>query len=399
MAVLAYFLFFAPGSASLSVGNPFSDTGSGTVAPSDDLPTDGTLTNAGTTLAPRFVKITDGPVAQGSVAFDVRIATGSSDAVSLSSTSTSTIQSATTTPDVEVRFIDRASGNVYSYVAHARTLTRISNKTLPGIQKVSWTPSGSHAFAQFLASAGGEEHVNTYSLNPNGGDGFLLENDLAQASVIGSSTLFTLFSGSTGSVGTVSNLDGSAGRTLFSSVLSSLVVHPSSSNLFANNKPSSQIDGYAFEIGRTSGSFSRILGPFRGLSVLPSPNGNSLIYSYTQSGVYQLRVIDTTTRASTALPLATLAEKCAWSADGKSAYCAVPTNLAGNLPDDWYQGATTFTDRIWKIDLTERIATLVLDPGEIGKVNVDAVNLTVDPSEDVLIFTDKHSGALYAYDL
>jgi hypothetical protein len=80
-------------------------------------------------------------------------------------------------------------------------------------------------------------------------------------------------------------------------------------------------------------------------------------------------------------------------------YCAVPTNLQGNLPDDWYQGAITFTDRIWKIDLTERTATLVLDPQQTGKVDVDAVNLTVDSSEDMLIFTDKHSGALYAYDL
>jgi hypothetical protein len=45
------------------------------------------------------------------------------------------------------------------------------------------------------------------------------------------------------------------------------------------------------------------------------------------------------------------------------------------------------------------VATLVLDPKQIGKVNVDAVALTLDPAEDMLIFTDKHSGALYAYDL
>jgi hypothetical protein len=396
LIALGYYLFFAKGSATLSVGNPFSDTGSGSVAPSEDLPTEGTLQNAGTSLAPRFVKITDGPVAQGSVAFDVQIAASGSSDASLSSTSTSATN---TVPDVEVRFLDRASGNVYSYVAHARTLTRISNKTLPGIQRVSWTPDGSHAFAQFLASAGGEEHINTYSLNPNGGVGFLLENDLSQAMVVGSSTLFTLFSGTTGSVGTVSKIDGSSARTLFSSVLSSLVVRPSSGNLYATNKPSSQIDGYAFSINRSTGSFSRILGPFRGLSVLPSSSGDSLLYSYASAGAYQLRVIDISSRASTALPLATLVEKCTWSADGRSAYCAVPTNLQGNLPDDWYQGAITFTDRIWKIDLAERIATLVIDPAEIGKVNVDAVNLTVDPSEDVLIFTDKHTGALYAYDL
>lgn len=387
----------------VSSGNPFSGTASGNVAPGSDLPTEGTLQNAGTELAPQFIKITDGPVSRGSVAMDVQVpntTAPSTDTVSLSASSTasSSATAQTTTPDVEVRFIDRTSGNVYSYLAHARTLTRISNKTLPGIQVASWTADGSRAYAQFLASTNGEEHVSTYALNADGGEGYLLENDLAEAQVAGSSTLFTLFSGSTGSVGTISNADGSNQRTLFSSVLSSLVVHPTAGDLFATNKPSSRLNGYAFDISRTTGSFSRILGPFPGLSVLPSPDGRNLIYSYTANGTYYLRVYNVAAHTSTALPLATLAEKCAW-ADESSVYCAVPTNLQGNQPDDWYQGATIFTDRIWRIDLSQRIATLVLDPKQIGKVDVDAVNLTLDPNQDMLFFTDKHSGALYAYDL
>ena len=392
-----YFLFLAPKGENLTVnsGNPFSGTASGSVTPSSDLPTEGTLQNAGTALAPRFVKITDGPVARGSVAMDIKVPVPAADSTSTSTASTSV----STTPDVEVRFIDRTSGNVYSYVAHARTLTRISNKTLPGIQQASWTADGSRAYAQFVSSTNGEEHVSTYALNASGGDGYLLENDLAQAQVAGTSTLFTLFPGSTGSVGTISRADGSGQRTLFSSVLSSLTVHPTSGDLFATNKPSSSLNGYGFDINRTTGGFSRILGPFPGLSLLPSPDGKNLVYSYTSGGTYYLRLYNVASHTSTALPLATLAEKCVWAAKGQSVYCAVPTNLAGNLPDDWYQGATVFTDRIWRIDLAERVATLVLDPNQIGKVNVDAVALTLDPAEDMLIFTDKHSGALYAYDL
>lgn len=401
-----YFLFFASKGAGLTVdGNPFSGSASGNVAPGSDLPTDGTLQNAGTAIAPRFIKITDGPVARGSVAMDIQIPNPDSmgtAAISLSSTSTasSTPQIVeSSTPDVEVRFIDRTSGNVYSYVAHARTLTRISNKTLPGIQVASWTPDGTRTYAQFLASNSGEEQVNTYALNANGGDGYLLESDLAEAQVAGSSTLFTLLSGSTGSVGTLANADGSNQRTLFSSVLSAITVHPTTGDLFATNKPSSRLNGYAFDISRATGSFSRILGPFAGLSVLPSPDGSNLIYSYTSGGTYSLRLYSVASHTSTALPLATLTEKCAWAADGLSVYCAIPTNLQGNLPDDWYQGATVFTDRIWRISLSDRTATLIVDPSQIGKVNVDAVNLTVDPSEDMLIFMDKHTGALYAYDL
>ncbi|MEO6536426.1 MAG: hypothetical protein ABIT47_01930 [Candidatus Paceibacterota bacterium] len=386
-----YYMFFAPGAATLTVGNPFDNTGAGNATPSSNLPnTDGTLSNAGTELAPRLIKVTDGPVARGTVAVDVQLPVPGTDA---------TASTSSTTPDVEVHFIDRASGNVYAYIAHARTLTRISNKTLPGVQEVSWLSDGSRAYARFLSTSAGGEHIDTYSLDAHSGEGYLLEQDLNQALVVGSSSFFSLLSGTTGSVGTIAHADGTNAKTLFSTLLSSLVVHPTNGNFFATNKPSSSIDGYAFQIDRTSGGFSRILGPFPGLSVLPSPSGTSLLFSYVDAGVVHLRVMDVKNRTSTALPLATFAEKCTWSTDNLSAYCAVPTAMQGNLPDNWYQGATIFTDRIWKIDLTQRLATLVVDPTQVGKVSVDAVSLTTDPGEDILMFTDKHTGALYAYDL
>ena len=73
--------------------------------------------------------------------------------------------------------------------------------------------------------------------------------------------------------------------------------------------------------------------------------------------------------------------------------------MTGNLPDDWYQGATSFTDRIWRIDLTTRLATLVVDPSQAGNVNIDAVNLTIDPNSQVLVFRNKKDSSLWAYSL
>ncbi|MES2225497.1 MAG: hypothetical protein V4480_01675 [Patescibacteria group bacterium] len=402
IAIGIYFLIFSKGAATLSVGNPFGNTGSGTVTPGGDLPsTDEVVSSAGVDIAPRLVKVTDGPIALGMSAIDVQLpgVPTTDTAVNASSTASTTLAKPPTIPDVEGRFIDRASGNVYAYTAHARTLVRISNKTLPGVQRASWTADGTRAYAQFLSSADGSEHVGTYALDATGGSGYLLEQDLVQASVAGSSTLFTLFSGTTGSVGTIAQADGSKSRTLFSSLLSSIIVHPTSGNLYAATKAASEVGGYGFSINRTSGAFTRILGPLQGLSLLPSPSGSEVIYSYISGGVYHLAVLDIASHSATALPVATLSEKCAWAANGLSAYCGVPTGLSGNLPDDWYQGATSFTDRIWKIDLTGRVATLVVDPSQIGAISVDAVALSVDPAEDMLFFTDKRSGALYAYDL
>lgn len=393
----AYYLF--SDDATLVVGDPFGGLGSGNIIPGQDLPTDGVETNAGEDLAPRFVKVTDGPVAAGTVAFGIQIPIENTQTVSVGITGTSTELTPTTEPDVEVRFIDRASGNVYAYVAHERTLSRISNRTLPGVQEASWVADGSRAYVRFLTSSAGTEHIDTYALNANGEGGYLLEQNLDQVSVAGTSTLMTLFSGSTGSVATISRADGSAGSTLFSSLISSLVVQPTNGAFYAHNKASAFIDGYGFQINRTTGAFTRILGPLRGLTLLPNPSGTSLVYSYSEGGVFRLRLLDIGSRTSTALPVATLTEKCVWAANGLSVYCAVPTGMQGVLPDYWYQGAVGFTDRIWKIDIAERVATLVVDPGEVAGISVDAIALTVDPTEDILVFSDKSTGALYVYDL
>jgi hypothetical protein len=98
------------------------------------------------------------------------------------------------------------------------------------------------------------------------------------------------------------------------------------------------------------------------------------------------------------LPVGTLAEKCAWQADETRILCAAPRALSGTLPDAWYQGAVSFSDRIWSIDLEERLAVQLVDPEAFGEP-VDVVGLSLPEDAQVLVFTDKKSGALYLYDL
>lgn len=390
LLVGAYFLFFSKG-ATLSVGNipnPFGS--SGDQVGSALLGPDGQqIQGAGTVVAPRLIRITDIPVAKGAVGLYIP----------------PVIQPASSTiPDVpadtEIRFIERQSGNIYAFRLHDRVLTRVSNRTLPGIQEAFWTSDGSRVFARYLSRmADGLEHVDTYALPADGGEGYFLEQDLAAVAVRATSTVFSLLPSASGSVGSFSNPDGTNVRTLFTSALSRLSAGFSGGDIVAYTKPSSGLDGYAFLVSGGNGSFTRLLGPLRGLSALPSPEGTSVLYSYVDRGRTYLQVLDLASRNATALPLATLAEKCAWERGGRAVYCGVPTTLSGNVPDDWYQGAQSFTDRIWRIDLDTRLATLIVDPVQVADVAIDAVSLALDPESDVLIFTNKKDGTLWAYDL
>lgn len=379
-----YFFFFAGKVPTLSTGTPtFTTAGDQTPI---QTAASGPIQGAGTVVAPRLIRITAGPVAKGSVALPIA-------GTSAGSTTEATL------PDTEVRYVERASGNVYSFLVHGRVLARIGNKTLPGALEVSWLPDGSRAFVRYLSSEGGAEQVSTYALPATGGEGYFLPANLSDLQVIDQNTILTLLSTANGSVASIAPLSGSVSSTLFNSPLSSITVRPSGRDFVATTKGTSFVGGYAFLVSGKTGSFSRILGPHTGLSTLPSPKGDLVLFSYVYKGKLFTSVISVSAHTVTALPVATLAEKCAWSSDSLSLYCGVPTAVTKNLPDSWYQGVDSFSDRLWKIDLSTRLATLITDPSTISGVHVDMDSLTLDSASDVVVFTNKADSSLWAYDL
>lgn len=396
IALAVYFFFFA-NKGTISVGEPTNPFGSaddrdGTLTPVTDagVPVQG----AGTQVAPKFIKITDGPVAYGvaSIYYPPKTTTVGT------TTASSTPQETIITPEEsEVRYIDRQSGNIYSFRMHERTLTRLSNKTLPGIQEAAWLTDGSAAFVRFLEKASdATEHVSTYLLPISGEGGYFLEQDIAEVSTASSSVL-VLLSGSSGSVGSLRDATGRGGKTVFTTTLASLHASFAGATYIATTKASLNLDGYSFIASATG--FTRLLGPLRGLMALPSPNGSSMLYSYVDRGKLYTQVLDVTNRSTTVLPLATLPEKCVWTRNSQTVYCGVPTALVGALPDDWLQGVRPFSDRIWKIDLATREASLIVDPRTVADVDIDAVALSLDSANDVLTFTNRIDGSLWAYDL
>jgi|TARA_R110000824_G_scaffold401771_1_gene615827 hypothetical protein len=346
----------------------------------------GPVQGAGTVVAPRLIRITPGPVAKGSRALPIK------PEVQASSTSPEL-------PDTEIRYVERASGNVYAFRVHDRVLTRIGNKTLPGALEASWLPDGSRVFVRFLSSEGGTEQVSTYALPASGGDGYFLPANLSSVGIVDQNTIVTLVSNLSGSVASTAALSGTGSKTLFSSPLSSITLAPAGKNFFATTKASAQVQGYGFLVSGSTGGFTKTLGPLSGLSTLPSPNGERVLYSYVYKGKLFTSVLVLASHTVTALPVATLSEKCAWAPDSLSIYCGVPTAVSRDLPDSWYQGVESFTDRLWHVDLSTRLATLKVDPSTVTGVRIDMQALTLDSESDVVVFTNKVDGSLWAYDL
>ena len=386
LIVGVYFLFFGTSTPSVTTedpGNPFGT--SDEAANGGVLPPVGEATpQAGEQVAPNLVKVSVGPVAVGVSARNIRETVGTS----------------TLVLDTEVRYVERESGHIYAYRSEARTLTRLTNRTLPGVAEAVWASDGSMAFARFLSEdATGNLVAETFALPASEESGYFLESNLSEVAVTGTSTLLTLLPNSNGSVATVARLDGSSPRTLFTSLLSTLRVIPAGPGYAAYTKASATSNGYGFLVGGTSGTFERVLGPLRGLTLLPSPSGSSILYSYLSGSAVRTEVLATATREATSIPLGTLPEKCVWAPDERSVYCAAPRTFSATTPDDWYQGAVSYSDRIWKIDLEGRVAILVVDPTTVAQQDIDAVGLAIDPQADTLSFVNRTDGSLWVYDL
>lgn len=112
-------------------------------------------------------------------------------------------------------------------------------------------------------------------------------------------------------------------------------------------------------------------------------------------------LVNTSTHDALPVPVATIADKCAWTADDSAIYCGIPVSppTGVNYPDDWYQGAVQFSDRIWKIQVSGRYAQLVLDFSKEANGSLDTEALALDPASSTLVFVNKNDGSLWSYQL
>jgi len=384
--VAAYFYFFsdALGVVVAPDGSSLPVAGQGAPLPGEEEGVGGvgtpatTTQNTSTTVSARLVKISSGPIVPGMVA---------------------TTKSATSSSETVVSYIERVSGNVFTYSTRTKTITRTSNKTIPGIQTASWLPDGSLAFVRYLS---GEEYsvINTYGLPAKGTNGFYLSQNLTDVAV-SASNVITVASGVNGSIASLERTNGSRVSGIFTTPLTSIrTSFLGKSQYLVFTKPSATLEGSAFTVDST-GRFSRVAGPHQGLVALASPSGKWVLVSYVLDGVMQMKLVQTATGESLALPVATIADKCVWSATDSTIYCGIPKNqLRGvQYPDDWYQGAVHFSDRVWKIDVASRYAQLVLDFDKETDTALDAEALTLDPSSTNLVFVNKNDGSLWGYSL
>ena len=305
-----------------------------------------------------------------------------------------------------VRYIERATGNVYDLFIGSSAAKRASNTTVPRILEALWLPNASSTILRYLDSDN-ETAVTFLGTVTESEDQalqgtFLPRNIRALAVSPAGKIAYVVRSGS-GARLLTANADGTGPVEIFSSPFDEwLLGWPATTTLTFLTKPSAGATGYFYFLDTNTQKLTKVLGGIMGLTALPNSALTEVVFSESSAQSLQLKRLTVKTGEITDLSLGALpADKCVWSThEEHTIFCAAPIVIPeADYPDAWYQGTVFFDDDIWKVDTELGNAVLVDSLRDTIGAPIDAFRLFLSPDERYLFFTNKKDSTLWSLEL
>lgn len=292
--------------------------------------------------------------------------------------------------ETRVLFYKKSGGDLFASDFSGKKLEKQSNLTVIGLIEAVWRKHGDRAVVRYTDGDTVKSFLqigtSTIAVLPQGITSAAWSPD-------GSALAYTIPRDDRLELITT-DASGKNPRILYRTPLTDAVVAWITADIFIfKTAPSGATDGYLFAFSRRDSSFVKVFGPQRGLMGLWSPDGNALLASGIGSGQREttITLYSRSSKESRALSLATLAEKCLWSA-AASVFCAVPKTIppATVLPDDYLRGVFNSSDRIVEIQNATGGVSPLFDEGDF-----DMSDLLATKDKKRLFFVNRRDGTLW----
>lgn len=296
-----------------------------------------------------------------------------------------------------LRYVEKTSGHIYEMDLKNKTVSKVSNTTIPKIHEAFFDKSGKSVIYRYLSD---DNTISSYLATMGATTGEFLPPNIIDLSVgPNKDKFFYLTKTAEGVVGSTRFFDQNIKDTFFNFPYTEwLSQFISDQKIYLTTKPSWATEGHFYSLNKESGVVSKIFGNIQGLTTLVDNSGNYVLYNSSTNKGPILNLFDIENNSSFALSAYGLPEKCVWGKKSLGLYCAIPSVIEGNeFPDSWYQGLNSFNDYFVLVDIkTNTIDTLT---NTLAGAGLDATNLFLDKNEETLFFINKKDSTLWSLSL
>lgn len=303
----------------------------------------------------------------------------------------------------DIKYYEAKNGTAWKVDTNGKNKQQLSDMKISGLKNVLWSMDQ----ARSLLYSKKENQNVFYEYDYSGKKNTVLKSGLDTAvwDNLGTKILYKYYEGGTGKRSlNIANPDGSDWQKIADIENRDILISPVPLTSIVSfwNYPSAKEETKLQVVGLTGGEVKTILTGKFGADYAWAPNGAQALVSslsakdnktislgvVTADGLYQ------------DLNIPTLVSKCAWSADSRTIYYALPGNIPSDalMPNDYLENKFTTADTFWKMDITTGEKVRIVEVGEILE-KYDSSNIMLSPTEDALYFINKIDQKLYKIEL
>ncbi len=298
-----------------------------------------------------------------------------------------------------IRYAEAGTGHIYSINLTTGEEIRLSNTTVPNGDSAVFSPNGT--YVAIRSGYGTKSEIVLLTLNA--------DNTSTAENLTPKMTDF-VFSNNNELLYTELTSGGTAGRSIApaTKIISNVFTIPfqavtlvwSTNNItphYIYPKATSKLMGYLYTI--RNGVIVRQTPTGQGL--MAGANSNILVHTELINNTPSSFITNLGTGAVSPAPIIFEPHKCTFGKVSTSTmYCGYEiTQYGPDYPDAWYQGARSFADRIWKIDLKRKSATQLISPETAVGRSIDIINMHIGRGDKMLYFMNKNDNTLWLYEI